>query len=114
MKKSYLVLFSLVFIFLLIAISPVLFQEGNPAPILQGIIKLSFSDDNIIEISDSPKIYISKTSEGDLPILTLMERSGWDFDEQFGSGYMFIKNNSNLTVSCIQYTRKYRIWKFPV
>jgi hypothetical protein len=105
----------LVFIILIfcgLLVFPVLFQEGNPIPVLNGIIKLSTDRDKFVQISDNPQEYISKTSVYGIPLIDYMKADGWIFDEQAGSGYIFIKGNRQLTVTSVQYTRKYTIWKF--
>ena len=98
-----------------IVIRPVLFQEGNPVPVLKGIAGLAFSHKEMDCISEDPLWYISLTVDGEKPMAALMEKEGWSFKEQAGSGYLFEhpENGSTAVVTGIQYTRRYRIWKFP-
>lgn len=112
-KKIVLILFVVVLAFGLIIIYPVLFQEGNPLPILKGIAKLSFDEDEIVKISDNPQRYISKTDTGKSPIIDLMSQESWEFEDQMGSGYIFYKNGNRKNVSSVQYTKKYIIWELP-
>ena len=110
-KKVILIVLLIVLIVGFVIIYPVLFQEGNPLPIIKGIIKLSSSNSDIIKISDEPQIYITKTDKDKTPVIKLMDEEGWKFDEQGGSGYVFSKEDNILIVTRVQYTRKYMIWK---
>lgn len=105
---------AVIIILAFIAIYPVLFQEGNPLPILKGITALNIKKSEIVQISDEPRIYLTKTEEGVYPVTELMEREGWKFDEQLGAGYIFSKDNSELIVESTQYTGKYTIWKLGI
>lgn len=102
----------IILIFGLITISPALFQEGNPIPVFKGMMKLSLNQDKIVQISDSPKKYISKTNIGENLLIKLLEKESWKFDEQLGAGYLFSKDENKLVVTSVQYTRKYKVWKF--
>lgn len=112
-KKIILILLLVILVFGFIMIYPVLFQEGNPLPILKGIIELSFTNSYIIKISDEPQIYITKTNKGNSPIIELMEKEGWKFGNQAGSGYLFSKGGNKKVISSVQYTSKYIIWEIP-
>lgn len=114
-RKPIIMLVSVILILGLIKISPVIFQEGNPVPILKGIVKLSTSDDKIIQISENPQRYLTKTSTGDTGLIDLMNKEGWEFVEQMGAGYIFSKAGDRLVIVSVQYTGKYRIWNltFP-
>lgn len=113
MKKSLIILLIVILLVGIISGSPVILQEGNPLPILGGIIKLGVSDDNIVQISNEPRVYISKESVGNISLVELIEKEGWKFEEQIGSGYIFSKDMKKIVVGSVQFTRKYRIWKVP-
>ena len=115
LKKSVLALVLIITLPALIMIWPVLFQEGNPIPILKGITGLAFSNNEMVRISDDPIRYISLTCDGEEPMVALMEKEGWHFKEQAGSGYIFDhpENDRTAIVTGVLYTRRYRIWKFP-
>jgi hypothetical protein len=108
-KKKFIVVLA-IFIFVIIFISPILFQEGNPIPIINAIIKLNSSDMNFVQISDNPDRYISKAGEGNDILIQYMDGEGWIFIEQNGSAYFFLKDNSELMVKSTKYTGKYIIW----
>jgi len=112
MKKIIVILLLILLILGITTVSKVLFQEGNPIPVFTGIGKLSFGGNEIVKISDSPRIYISKTSDGNYPLIELMKNDGWRFEEQLGAGHIFLKDESKLIITSVQYTRRYTIWKF--
>lgn len=112
-KKITLIVSLIILIVGFIIIYPVLFQEGNPLPIAKGIMELNFNGKTIAKVSNKPLRYITKISEGDTPIMKMMDKEGWVFVEQFGSGYLFSKEEQNKTITSVQYTRKYRIWGMP-
>jgi hypothetical protein len=115
LKKYVLVLVLMSTLAVLMMIRPVLFQEGNPIPVLKGIAGLAFSDNEMVQISDDPVRYISVTGEGEAPMVALMEKEGWHFKEQAGSGYIFDhpENDRMVVVTGVLYTRRYRIWRLP-
>lgn len=112
-KKIFFIMFLSILIIRILIIYPILFQEGNPIPIIKGIISLSFGSSDIVKISDEPQRYITKTTKDSTPIIELMDNEGWKFDDQAGSGYIFSKGDNIIIVSSVQYTGKYRIWKIP-
>lgn len=112
-KKIILIVLLVIVVFGFIRIYPILLQEGNPLPILKGIIELNFSSSDMVKISDEPQRYITKTDKGNSPTIELMEKKGWKFDDQAGSGYIFSKDDNRKTISSGQYTRKYIIWEIP-
>ena len=109
-KRMIIILLSVTLTLGLIIVSPVLFQEGNPIPILKGIVELSSNDDKIIQISETPQRYLSKTNVGNTPLIELMNNEGWEFIEQLGAGYIFSKDGDRLIITGVQYTGKYRVW----
>lgn len=94
----------------------VLFQEGNPIPVVSSILKLEFSNADYVKFSASPTKYISKfNSAGDRYsiIKEYMKKKGWEFKEQMGSGLIFDKNGEQTVISTRQYTKNYFIWSVP-
>lgn len=67
----------------------------------------------LYKISDVPQRYITKTHKDNSPVIKLMDKKGWKFDDQAGSGYIFSKDDNILIVSRVQYTRQYIIWEVP-
>ena len=94
----------------------VIFQEGNPVPVISSIIKLEFTDAEYVAFSTSPNRYISEFSSGDdrySVVLNYMKEQGWEFKEQMGSGLIFENEVEEIVVETRQYTRKYFIWRVP-
>jgi len=112
-RKRVIFLLLLLLAVLFLLAYPILFQEGNPLSIAKGVIELSFYDKDIAKVSTKPLRYISKYSEGNASVIELMDKEGWTFVEQFGSGYLFSKGENNKILSSVQYTKKYRIWEIP-
>lgn len=94
-----------------IFLKPIIFQEGNPIPIMNGILKLSTKKYDIVKVSQEPIKYITKTSKEDYLIKNKMKEDGWDFKEQLGSAYLFTnKDSETVLIERAQYTEKYTIW----
>jgi hypothetical protein len=110
MKRKILLLLSVTLILGFIIVSPVLFQEGNPIPILKGIVELSSADNKIIQISETPERYISKTNVGNTPLIELINKEGWEFVEQLGAALIFSKDKDRLIITSVQYTGTYIVW----
>lgn len=94
----------------------VLFQEGNPIPVVSSILKLEFSEREYVKFSTSPTRYLSKfKTSGDRYsiIKEYMKKKGWEFEEQMGSGFIFVKNGEQTIISTRQYTKNYFIWSVP-
>ncbi|MDQ0195368.1 hypothetical protein [Paenibacillus wynnii] len=92
------------------------FQEGNPVNITSSILKLNFSDNELVEISGISigSKYISKFKDGSTPIINFMKKNGeWEFKEQVGSGYVFEYNKKTITVESNMYSKKYIVWNVP-
>lgn len=94
----------------------VIFQEGNPIPVISSIIKLKFTDAEYVEFSTNPNRYISEFAAGDdrySVVLNYMKEQGWEFKEQMGSGLIFENKVEEIVVETRQYTKKYFIWRVP-
>lgn len=92
----------------------VLFQEGNPVPIVKSIITLESKDVDYIPFSEIPLKYISKsTMDKEKLIKKYMEQKDWIYVEQIGNSYFFTKDGEERSVSTRQFTKKYFIWLPP-
>ncbi|MCK5130495.1 MAG: hypothetical protein KAQ68_11620 [Clostridiales bacterium] len=113
-KKNLPILIAIVLILIVYTTtaSPVM-QEGNPLPIFGGMIKLSFSDEKIIKISDEPLKYISKTENASENLIQMLGNEGYTYIEQLGAGHFFKRGDEKLTIISVQYSRWYRIFNFP-
>ncbi|NCT55007.1 hypothetical protein GW758_03580 [Candidatus Falkowbacteria bacterium] len=94
---------------------PVIFQEGNPAPLLKGIIQLNFSRDKIVKLDMDGNRYLTKGKNGQEVLVNLLNNQGYEFIDQMGSGYFFKDNNDNaLLAEHRQYSRFYSIWSLSI
>lgn len=91
--------------------SPIIFQEGNPWPQIKGIALLTFGNKNIIKLDTKGNKYITKRDNIEV-IKTFMKDQGYEFKEQLGSGFIFIKLNPETTATAIHkyYSRYYSLW----
>lgn len=93
---------------------PVLFQEGNPIPLLVSILKLKTTDSNYVQFLNSEKqsMYLA-TNQGKNPLFEVkefMKSKGWKFEEQMGSGLIFLKDENEAIVLTRQYSKYFVIW----
>ncbi|HZJ40768.1 MAG TPA: hypothetical protein VFD16_00700 [Candidatus Saccharimonadales bacterium] len=94
---------------------PVIFQEGNPTPLLKGIIQLNFSRDKIVRLDMDGDRYLTKGKNGQEVLVNLLNNQGYEFIDQMGSGYFFKDNNDNaLLATHRQYSRSYSIWSLSI
>lgn len=120
MKKFLLVilLVLIVFIgFIGIIFGSAFFQEENTTEIIASIIKLEFSNDNYVQVTDTSqgKRYVSKnknSSQEDL-IKEFMERNEWKYKEQMGAGFIFEKDGVTVVVGTRLFTKNYFLWDVP-
>lgn len=115
-KRALIICIVVILIFIILSCIlyvPSLFQEGNPLPILQSIIRLQLSNEKIIAISNNPERYITKTECGDDALISLMKSKGWIFKDQLGSGFIFENQGNSLTVVCRQYSKHFTVWTVP-
>jgi len=91
-----------------------LFQEGNPLPVLSGIIKLNLTNENIVKITEDGSKYITKSKNGVDSITQFMKEKGYKLADQMGAGYIFEKEDkSTILITHRFYSTFYDIWYFP-
>ena len=92
----------------------VLFQEGNPIPLIKSIVELELNEDKFVRFSDDPISYISKSKiDRENTIIEYMNEKDWTYKEQMGSSYFFTRGEEEISVPTRQFTRYYFIWKVP-
>lgn len=120
MKKSFgfiiFLIFSLITI-VFVKFGSALAQESNSFQIIKAIIKLEISDNGYEKVSKNNKeiIYVSeykKKNPFGMPI-EYMKNLGWSYEEQTGSGFIFLKNDKSIVVETRKYTRDYYLWEIP-
>lgn len=90
----------------------IIFQEGNPLPIINGIFKLNDNNTYVL-ISENPTIYLTKTNIKDDLFEYIKEEYDVKFKEQLGSGYVF-EGDIGLLLTSRQYTRFYQVWRLSL
>lgn len=105
-------------ILVVIRIYPLLTQEENTVEVLSGIVNLNLRDTLIYEYDadTTTAYYISKSKDGNEPILLMLESDGWSFVEQFGSGFLFEATrdaSDRISVGSTLFSRYYRLWQVP-
>lgn len=100
-----------ILIFIFLFYKPVIFQEGNPAPLARGIMRLNFTKDKIIKLDASGNKYLTKSKDGQEILINKLEENNYRFIENLGSGYFFINDDlDTLIITRKQYSRFYSIW----
>ncbi|KGX88558.1 hypothetical protein [Pontibacillus litoralis] len=110
--------FSLVIGAFAVKFSDTLFQEGNPLPIIKGIIQLQLEDVTYVPINKENTRFIavhkadSETEEEDSfpEAILYMGNKGWAFDKQKGNELHFTKENKTTIVKTVMYTSDYYIF----
>ena len=101
----------IIFVLAILLYKPVIFQEGNPAPLLKGVIQLNFSRDKIVKLDMNGDKYLTKSKNDQETLVNLLKNQGYEFIDQMGSGYFFKdKNNNVLLATHRYYSRFYSIW----
>ncbi len=112
-KKILLFIFTAILVMgaFLFLYSSIIFQEGNPWPQMKGITQLNFTSKTIVKLSSKENRYMTKSKNGQNVIKNFMKDNGYDFTEQMGSSYFFIKDNLNrVIVTHKYYSRSYSLW----
>jgi len=85
-----------------------LFQEGNPFPVLWGIIKLEFTDANIVPFAEDKLI---QKDGPETPLTDYLAERGWTFKDRLGAGIFYKKDNADLFVKARMLTRYYVVYE---
>lgn len=123
MRNKHIMIISAVLIPLLLltlVFKGTIFQEGNPLPVALGILKLNFSNEKIVCVSNNPPKFIvkyNKTPSEAYPILfegsghdayvDKMKEEGWIYNGQQASNIVFKKDGRTLKVEFRMLTRNY-------
>jgi hypothetical protein len=91
-----------------------LFQEGNPIPLIVSALKLKLSNSEYVQFSKTEKrsryLSVNTGSSGYDVVKEFMKSQGWKYEEQMGSGLIFIKEGKEAIVETRQYSRHFIIW----
>ncbi|MBT2655725.1 hypothetical protein J7E81_10835 [Bacillus sp. ISL-18] len=99
---------------IILVLGSAVFQEGNPVPLLISIVKLKMTDTDYVQFFNTEKKsrYLSSNT-GHNPInkvKDVMKAKGWAFEEQIGSGLIFLKDEKEAIVMTRQYSKYFVIW----
>lgn len=101
------IVFIILFGLFTIGYKDVIFQEGNPLPIVKGIGKMMITGESLVQYAENPDKYITKSGNEYEPLKQFMNEKGWEYQEQMGAGFVFKKGNDTTTVSTRLYTKKF-------
>lgn len=112
-NKKLILATALLLIISLFFFSSIFLDTNNPFPVIGGIIKLSFSHENIVKIPFSSNEYITKGKDK-VVISEIMKTRGYELVDQLGSGYAFENKNSKTRIFIVDrhFSRFYNIWFF--
>ncbi len=94
---------------------PLIFQEGNPWPLLKGIANLHAGRQELVRLDFPGEQYLSRGNDTEA-IKSFLESRGYDFVEQMGAGYIFESATGSRALAVHRYySRHYSLWKlsFP-
>lgn len=89
-----------------------IFQRGNPIPYLTSAIQIS-EKNPYVAVDETKGIYISKRGECPELFDYFCEKTGMEFVEQAGSGYLFTDGDRNDVISSEAYWGRYTVWTIP-
>ncbi len=98
-------------IVVLLMILPALCQEGNPLPLLAGVLQLEMSGQRIVLIHHERLLLMQKASEDASPLTDYLAAVGWQFSERLGSALFYTRDETVLSVHARQFTRRYVIYE---
>ncbi|AHV98808.1 hypothetical protein [Paenibacillus sabinae] len=107
MKQGKLLFISTLIVMVLIFLPVSRYGASN----LWGIIKLQTTDKDMIKTDENQNYatFMAKNIKGNgyENLKDYMKDKGWKYEEQIGSGFKFIKDNYETTVSTQQITKNY-------
>lgn len=111
-KKVAIILFSAISILLIafFAYKDVIYQEGDPLPVIKGIVQLNSKSYAIIK--DNPLKFITKANDKSELFSFIEKENNVKFTDQMGAGYIFDGPDKNVILISKQYTRFYQVWKY--
>lgn len=88
-----------------------IFQKGNPIPYLMAASKIT-ENNPYVEVDKN--IFISKRGNYTKLFEDFEDETGFTFDEQGGSSFIFTDGHNNYIISSEIYWRVYTVWKLPI
>ncbi|HHY21022.1 MAG TPA: hypothetical protein GX525_03880 [Bacilli bacterium] len=114
MKRTLGLFFAIIILFVAFALvvnKDMIFQEGNPLPIVKGMLSLD-DKTTYVKIKENPPTYLTKTNQKDDLFAFIEETNEVSFMEQLGSGYFFEGDGKVAILTSRQYSGSYQVWKY--
>lgn len=114
MKTANLLIITILIIVLLLFsayIWPVIFQEGNPLPILWGLILLELTGRNLVAVADYK--LIQKVGP-ETALSEYLAGYGWRLKDRLGAGIFYHRNNTELFIEARMFSRFYIIYELDM
>lgn len=89
-----------------------IFQRGNPIPYLIAAVQIS-ENKPYVAVDETRGIFISRRGECPELFDYFQEKTGLEFIEQAGSGYLFTDGIRNEVILSETYWRDYTVWVIP-
>jgi len=99
-------IFCLVFLYY----KPIIFQEGDPKPLLKAVWRLNFSTEKIVKLDLPGEKYLTKSKNGEAALQDYLKTDSYQFVEQMGSAYFFVNNKNKIIATHKYYSRFYSLW----
>lgn len=110
----------LMMVLILVSSNKSLYQEGNPVPLIIGILQLELSDETLVHLNYKEKVsYLIKkdTLDSEFNLVSqsldryieLKISQGWIFKEAIGSGLIFEYEDHFITIETKMYSKHYMI-----
>jgi hypothetical protein len=88
----------------------IIFQEGNPLPLLNAIIKLEFADEYITRLTgEGCRLLQQSGPENELT--RYLAGYDWVLADQMGSHLCYERNGQTLTAEARMFTRRYVVYE---
>lgn len=112
-KVKYIVLIVLIVVAAINMNKDIIFQEGNPLPIINGMLRLN-EESTYVLIRENPTIFLTKTNIKDDLFEYIQNKYDIKLKEQMGAGYIFEGENTRLILTSKQYTKYYQVWRLSL
>ncbi len=87
-----------------------IFQEGNPIPIVSGMVEVSIKDRDFSIIRDDPMTYLTPAGDYDGLFSFVEKEYDVSFQDQSEGKYIFAGEGKEIVLEARQYTKYYRVW----
>lgn len=107
-----LVSFALGILFFAVALlfGAIIFQEGNPFPVIQALAGLEFSEESIVRIAGSDVKYVQKVGP-ETHLTEYLAGYEWAYRERLGAAIFYDKDELTLFAEARMLTRRYVVYQ---